>query len=148
MKSISLFLESKTSKYLYRSGPEQNIKIFKPQKNITGNTYIESDMNKIYATDDISFAAGFCFYWADNEGFSFGSNNRYSGPWILKIPKKYKNRLDKSCSMYYLDSSGFTKAKIDTPEYISNNSAKVIKEIKFNTCWECLDKYKVKVVLK
>jgi hypothetical protein len=131
------------NKQLYRSGLIQNIKIFKPQKNITQNTYISHDINKIYATDDISFAAGFCFTWSDQEGFSFGSNNRYSGPWILKVPEKYKDRLNNKCSMYVIDGTNFTKVKGDIPEYISTESAKVLKEVKFNTCWDCLKKYKV-----
>lgn len=141
MKSITLFFES--TKYLYRSGPEQNIKTFKPQKNITGNTYIKNDLNKIYATDDPSFAAGFCFYWADQEGFSFGSNNRYSGPWILKVPKQYKSRLNNKCSMYIIDGTKFKKVKGNIPEYISTENSKVIKEIKFNNCYDCLKKYGV-----
>lgn len=138
-----IFLNEAKENKLYRSGPEQNIKIFKPQKNITQNTWAKYDLKKIYATDDPSFAAGFCFVWSDQEGFNFGSNNRYSGPWELKVPKKYKNRLDNPCSMYTIDGSNFTKLKIRTPEYTSIKPVKVIKEVKFNTCWDCLKKYKV-----
>jgi hypothetical protein len=144
MLSIKLLFEDIKIKYLYRSGPEQNIKIFSPQKNLIGNTYIKSDLNKIYATDDISFAAGFCFYWSNNEGFNFGRNN-YSDFWTLKIPKKFQKRLNNKCSMYIINGNNFKKLNIKTSEYISNSSAKVIKEIKFKNCWDCLLKYNINI---
>jgi len=136
-------MDKNNQNVLYRSGPQQNIKIFKPQKSEKNIAYYNTikSFNKIYATDDISYAAGFCFDWADEEGFIFGKNH---SPWVLKVPKKYKSQLNNSCSMYKIDGTNFIKAKgTTTPEYISIEPAKVLKEIKFNTCWDCLKKYKV-----
>ena len=146
MKSIILFLETSMPKYLYRSGSTQNIKLFNGKILNSTHDIKYKNIPLIYATDDISYAAGFCFEWSDSDGFDYGKINNQN--WILRIPKRYQNKLNVKCSMYYLDTTNFTKIKkISTPEYLSDQSAKVLKEIKFNTCWDCLDKYKVKVIL-
>ena len=146
MRSIIRYLnESRNINRMYRSGLIQNIKVFRPRTPV--KTHSKTFKNKIkdfvYATDDPSYAAGFCFEWADSEGFIYGRWN--NGPWTLEVPKKYKNRLNQKCSMYEVENSTFKRLDTKTPEYYSIEPAKVIKEIKFKSCYDCLKKYGVVV---
>ena len=136
-----LVLESIKKKKMYRSGPVQNIKIFLPRNpdKMHSKTFKIEDL--IYATDSINYAAGFCFEWSDSEGFKHGKSN--DEPWTLEVPKKYKNRLNQKCSMYEVESSTFERLNTKTPEYYSIEPVKVIKEIKFKSCYDCLKKYGV-----
>ena len=59
------------------------------------------------------------------------------------MPKKYKNKLNHKCSMYELENNTFKKINMRTPEYYSIEPVKVVKEIKFNSCYKCLKKYNV-----
>jgi hypothetical protein len=137
-----LVLESiENKKQMYRSGPVQNIKMFNPRNSSKSHNKLFKNKQIIYATDNISYAAGFCFEWSDNEGFVYGRWN--NGPWVLEMPKKYKNRLDSKCSMYELENNTFRKFNIKTPEYYSTKPVKVIKEVKFRSCYDCLKKYGV-----
>jgi len=45
--------------------------------------------------------------------------------------------------MYTIDGTDFTRIEGNIPEYISTKPVRVLKEIKFDTCWDCLKKYKV-----
>ena len=141
MRSIIRYLtESRNINRMYRSGPVQNIKVFRPRTPV--KTHSKTFKNKIkdfvYATNDISFAAGFCFYWSIDEGFKYGRNN--NGPNTLEVPKKYKNRLNQKCSMYEVENSTFKKMINNHSEYYSTEPVKVIKETKFKSCSDCLKK--------
>ena len=128
---------------MYRSGHTQNIKMFNPKNPDKAHNKQFRSKNLIYATNNPSYAAGFCFDWFDKEGFRFGRINQ--NPWLLEMPKKYKNRLNQKCSFYELESASFKKIDVRTPEYYSEKSVKVIKEIKFDSCYDCLEKYKVQI---
>jgi hypothetical protein len=142
-----LVFESIKKKKMYRSGPVQNIKLFSPKKPIKTPLTHKSFKNKqlIYATDDIEYAAGFCFDWADDDGFKFDWVDKvnHQKPWVLEVPKKYKNRLNQKCSVYELENNTFKRIKVVDPEYYSIKPVKVIKEIKFKSCYDCLKKYGV-----
>lgn len=45
--------------------------------------------------------------------------------------------------MYELENNTFKKINMRTPEYYSIEPVKVVKEIKFNSCYKCLKKYNV-----
>ena len=139
----NLIFENNIPKLMYRAGPTQNIKIFNPKKLETTHDSKFKNQSIIYTTDDISYAAGFCFNWSDKDGFEYGQIN--NGRWILKIPESYKHKLDDKCSMYVLDGSDCKRLNTNTPEYYSTKSLKVVKEIKFNSCYECLNKYNVNI---
>jgi hypothetical protein len=138
-----LVMEAVERKKMYRSGPVQNIKIFRPRTPVKmhNKTFKNKIKDFVYATDDISFAAGFCFYWSNEEGFKYRRNN--NGPLTLEVPKKYKNRLNQKCSMYEVTNNTFKKMINNYAEYYSEKSVKVIKEIKFDSCYDCLKKYGV-----
>ena len=130
---------------LYRAGPIRGIKEFIPR--VFGTKHLDIFKNKpfIYVTSDISFAAGFCFGWSNDEGFHFSKDNKYQ-PWTLIVPKKFRNRLLNKCSMYKVDNSSFIKIpKITTPEYICPSPVKVIEEYQFNSCLLCLKEYNVRL---
>lgn len=123
------------NKYLYRAGKEQNIKTFYPRKPISSHNN-NKNIPLLYATDDISFASGFCFDWSDNEGFKFGKIN--NNPWTLHVPTKYLYKLEQKCSIYILKQDNFIKLKTKTPEYITYQPTNVIYEIKYKNCLQCL----------
>ena len=129
------------NKKLYRSGSIQDIKIFSPKNPIKTHNKSFDNKQLVYATDDIEYAAGFCFSWSNSQGFEFGRIDQ--GSWTLEVPKKYKNKLNHKCSMYELENNTFKKINIRTPEYYSIEPVKVVKEIKFNSCYKCLKKYNV-----
>jgi HAD superfamily hydrolase (TIGR01509 family) len=142
---LNYIQESNKPIRMYRSGPVQNIKVFLPRTPVKSHskTFKNKIKDLVYATDDISFAAGFCFYWSNEEGFKYGRNN--NGPLTLEVPEKYKNRLSQKCSMYEVNNNTFKKMINNYAEYYSEEPVKVIKEIKFKNCYECLKKYKVQV---
>ena len=142
MKNVLEGYLNTIQKIIYRSGPIQNIKSFNPRKPDKAHSQLLKNKDIIYASDDSSFAAGFCFIWSDKDGFKFGRYN--NGPWTLEVPNKFKDRLNSECSMYELESESFKKFKdIKTPEFYSIIPVKVIKEIKFKSCYKCLNNYKV-----
>ena len=128
---------------MYRSGVTQNIKIFTPRTPDKVHDDMFRSKSLIYATSDPGYAAGFCFDWPDDEGFEFGNYN--NGPWKLEVPKKYKDRLNPSCSLYELENKSFKRIDVNTPEYYSEEPVKVIKENKFDSCYDCLKKYGVRL---
>ena len=133
------------NKIYYRCGPIQNIKTFEPKVPITAHN--SNKTNKlVYVTNDPSYAAGFCFDYAGNDDIEFGRINNKQ--WTLEIPKMLKHKLNGACSMYYLKGNCLKIPNITTPEYYSTQTLTVIKEVKFKTCYECLDKYNVKLVIK
>ena len=133
------------SSIFYRSGPKQNIKEFIPRILKSAHKDSLKSTELIYVTDDSSYAAGFCFDWDDRDGFSFGKINNKQ--WMLKVPERFKDKLNSKCSMYHVTGK-FEKIKeLSTPEYLSRSIVKVVKEIKFSSCWECLKTYNVKVVI-
>jgi len=138
--TASLF-ETKIPKFMYRSGPVQNIEMFVPKKPKKTHTKKSINSNIIYASSDVNYAAGFCFDWSDIDGFSYGKYN--DGPWTLEIPNKYIKFLDNVCSMYTLNGENFKKINITTPEYYSTCFEKVLNEKKFKNCYDCLNYYKV-----
>ena len=140
---LEKYLEKINTNKMYRSGPVQNIKNFLPRTPVKmhSKTFKNKIKDLVYATDDISFAAGFCFYWSNEEGFKYGRNN--NGPLTLEVPEKYKNRLSQKCSMYEVNNNTFKKMINNYAEYYSEKSVKVIKEIKFDSCYDCLKKYDV-----
>jgi hypothetical protein len=143
---LEKYLEKINTNKMYRSGPKQNIKIFEPRNPSKTHNKLFKNKQIIYVSNDISYAAGFCFEWSDDEGFKFGRYN--NGPWTLEIPKKYKNRLNQKCSMYEVNNKPFKKINIKTPEYYSTEPVKVIKETKFKSCYDCLKKYNVVLKIK
>jgi hypothetical protein len=121
---------------LYHASPDQNLKYLDPAKQKSG---VHGERAKeVYATTDKSYAAGFSFNWNSSEGFRFGAENR--GPWILKVPPKYSQRLNQPCSIYTVEDRGFRNLNLSTPEYASKGKVKVIGEEKYQTALMCMRK--------
>ena len=126
---------------LYHASPDQNLKFLDPSKQKSG---VHGERKKeVYATTDKSYAAGFCFNWDSSQGFTYGQVNR--GPWELKVPPKYSQRLNLPCSIYVVNDSGFRNLNLTTPEYASMGKVKIISEEKYQTALMCLRKNGVKV---
>lgn len=134
-------------KILYRSGPERSIKIFNPRIVDKSHDPTFKRFPLIYASDDKSYAAAFCFDWDDQEGFRLGRTN--NDPWTLTIPIKFQNRLLSNCSLYEIDGTSFTKIiSLSTPEWSSKRPAKVLKEYKYNSALQCLKENSVRLKYK
>jgi hypothetical protein len=127
---------------LYHASPDQNLKYLDPNKQQSGVD--GSRVKEVYATDDKSYAAGFCFNWDSSRGFTFGKNSD-NDPWELKVPPKYANWLRKPCSIYTVETKGFRNLNISTPEYASRIKVKILSEEKYPTGLECLRQNGVKV---
>ena len=125
-------------KILYHASDIQGIKILDPEKNMS--SHLKVLKRYVYATDDKSYASGFCFDWSSNDGIRFGQY-KDNGPWVLQIPKKHLNMLKNKCSIYTIDSSGFKKVYgLPTPEFYRKEKVSVLSEEKYNSAKECLEK--------
>ena len=123
---------------LYHCSYLQNLKFLDPTK--VESTHDKDRKPSIYATNDKSYAAGFCFKWNDSMGIDYGNDN--NGPWTLWIPRKHLHLLNNPCSMYEIDSSTFKKIpNISVPEFVGYSKVKVLKETKFRTGKECMKYY-------
>jgi len=127
---------------LYHASRDQNLKYLDPKK--TESFHSKNDPKAVYATDDKSYAAAFCFTWYTGEGFVYG-RERDRDPWELKVPPKYSQRLNAPCSLYTLENKGFIKLNTSTPEYSSKIKVKIISEEKYPTALMCMRKNGVKV---
>lgn len=128
---------------LYHASPIQNLKELDPEMN--ESTHLKSLRKYVYASDDKSYSAGFCFTWNSRDGIRYGQSGD-DEPWMLEIPKRHLNRLKGSCSIYFLDPKDFRKVRgISTPEFYSKNIVKVISEEKYKTALGCLKKNNVEI---
>ena len=127
---------------LYHASPTQGMTIIDPSKQQSGTDGIHK--KEVYASDDKSYAAGFCFNWNSDQGFRFGKD-KDKDPWELKVPPKYAQRLNNHCSIYTVETNKFRDLNISTPEYASKHKVKVISEEKYQTALMCLRKNGVKV---
>ena len=127
---------------LYHASPTQGMTIIDPSKQQSGTDGIHK--KEVYASDDKSYAAGFCFNWNSDQGFRFGKD-KDKDPWELKVPPKYAQRLNNHCSIYTVETNKFRDLNISTPEYASKHKVKVISEEKYPTALMCLRKNGVKV---
>jgi len=127
---------------LYHASPTQRMTIIDPSKQQSGTDSIHK--KEVYASDDKSYAAGFCFNWNSDQGFRFGKD-KDKDPWELKVPPKYAQRLNNHCSIYTVETNKFRDLNISTPEYASKHKVKVISEEKYPTALMCLRKNGVKV---
>ena len=126
---------------LYHASPTQKMKVIDPSKQKSGIDGIHK--KEVYASDDKSYASGFCFNWNSSEGFTYGKQGR--GPWELKVPPKYSQRLNMPCSIYTVDTRSFRNLNLSTPEYASKIKVKIISEEKYQTALMCLRKNGVRV---
>ncbi len=99
----------------------------------------------LYATDEKSYAAVFTFPWSEVEGFEFGKYG-LRGIYTLKIPYRFIFRLKKPCSIYTVQGC-FSKLRTSTPEFISYDTVKNIKEEKYVSVSDCLKKNNVRVTV-
>jgi len=124
----------------YHASPYQNIDKLKINKSKVKHT--KDGKPKIYASDDMSYAAGFCFKW-DGDIKYYSKKN---GTWVLEIPKSAKVTLNEPASMYLVEPDSFRKASTPTPEVISFKDVNIVREIKFKTARDCLKNYGVDVI--
>jgi len=129
---------------LYHASPDQNLKYIDPKKTESFHNEKGKISKDVYASDDKSYASGFCFTWYSSEGFTYGKEND-NDPWELKVPPKYAQRLNHPCSLYIVDTKGFRNMNLSTPEYTSSIKVKVISEEKYPTALMCMRKNGVKV---
>jgi hypothetical protein len=144
---LSFLTEGKTPQEYYHASPTQGLKYLDPKK--TKSTHLKTNKPYVYVTDEIEYAAGFCFDWGNNEGFRFGDFGTTEKPlWRLSIPRKYVSRLKAPCSMYIIKSNiNFRKVYgIPTPEFYTTSKVPIFKEIKYKTARDCLNAYNVDVV--
>jgi hypothetical protein len=128
----------------YHASDKQGLKYLDPKE--TKSTHLKSLKPYVFVTDDKVYAAGFCFPWNNNEGFRFGSKSETGSDWVLKIPRKYLDRLKKPCSIYYINEGGFRKVYgLPTPEFYKKGKVKIAKEEKYRTAAECLKNNGVEV---
>ena len=131
---------------LYHASPTQGLKTLDPGK--TRSTHLKSLKHYVYASDEKTYAAGFCFEWSSSDGIKYGQFHT-NGPWILEIPRKHLKKLKEKCSLYTIENTGFQKVRgINTPEFYSKQKTKVQKEEKYKHALECLNKNGVKIQIK
>jgi hypothetical protein len=142
MNVLDKYLQEITKpKILYHSSNIQGIKFLDPEKN--ESSHLKYLKKYIYATDDKSYAAGFCFEWSSNDRIRFGQHVD-DGPWVIEIPKVHLIKLKVKCSIYTVDSKGFKKVYgLPTPEFYSKEKVPVLSEEKYNSARECLEKNNV-----
>jgi len=128
---------------LYHASPDQNLKYLDPSKQQSGIDGIHK--KETYATPDKSYSAGFCFNWNSDQGFTYGQDNR--GPWILKVPPKYSQRLNNKCSIYTVETKTFRDLNRSTPEWATKFKVKILSEEKYQTGLMCMRKNGVKVAI-
>jgi hypothetical protein len=128
---------------LYHCSYQQNLKQLDPTK--VESSHIPDKTPSVYATNDKSYASGFCFPYSDDMGIVFGSVNK--GPWTLKIPRRHLHLLNKPCSMYEVSPSTFKNLNISVPEFISYSKVKVLDELKFRTGKECMGHYDTVIIV-
>jgi hypothetical protein len=142
MKTLEKYLmEISTTKKMYHASPHQNLKIIKireaekqSQRGLKG---------KIWGTPDKEYAAMFCIPATSSLGFRKG---KYAGDKhrTFEIPKKYLSWLNRKCSIYEVDPKSFKPEKgRKTPDWISESDVKVLKETKYQSARECLEKNNV-----
>ena len=129
---------------LYYASPTQNLKILDPQKQTSTGAH-EERKKEIYASNDKSYAAAFCFNWNSSEGFTYEKQG--TDPWHLKVPPKYIKRLQKPCSIYTVEDKTFRDLNISTPEWASKDKVKILDEEKYPSAIECLRQNLVKVTI-
>jgi hypothetical protein len=128
---------------LYHASKTQGLKILDPGK--TRSTHLKSIKPYVYATDDKSYAAGFCFEWSSKDGIRFGQWED-DGPWVLEIPRKHMIKLKAECSIYTISDSGFRKVRgVPTPEFYSKGKVKVKGEEKYKSALKCLQENGVEI---
>ena len=142
---LKFLTEGLAPQEFYHSSPTQGLKYLDPK--LTKSTHLKTNKPYVYVTDDIGYAAGFCFDWSSNEGFRFGDNN--DGNWVLEIPRKHISRLKTPCSMYIIRGDKFRRVYgMPTPEYYTSSKVKIFKEIKYKTARDCLNAYNVEVLIR
>jgi hypothetical protein len=128
----------------YHASPDQGLKVLDPTK--TQSTHLKEIKPYVYVSDSRAYAAGFCFQWSDNEGFQHGSNSKMGDDWIIKIPRRFADRLKTSCSLYTITDNGFRKVySVPTPEFYKSGRVRIAKEEKYKTALDCLKDNRVTV---
>ena len=97
MDYLDFLIEGRVPGILFHASPTQGLKFLDAKE--TKSTHLKVNKPYIYATDEVSYAAGFSFDWGNNEGFRFGSED-YGKPWELQVPRKHAHRLKAPCSIY------------------------------------------------
>jgi len=139
-------LEIQIPPILYHSSSKQGLKYLDPAE--TQSTHLKHLKNYVYASDEKSYSAAFCFEWHSVEGFKYGKEDKTSPNWVLQIPKRFEERLKQKCSLYYVSSKGFKKVYgATTPEFVSKEKVEIIKEERYKSARDCLEKNNVEVVI-
>lgn len=135
--------EISRAKKIYHASPHQNLKVIKIRE--AEKQSQRGLKNLIWGTPDKEYASMFCIPATSSLGFRKGI---YPGDKhrTFEIPKKYLSWLDRKCSIYELDPSTFKpESGRQTQDWISNVDAKVLREEKYNSARECLEKNNVKI---
>ena len=91
MDYLDFLIEGRVPGILFHASPTQGLKFLDAKE--TKSTHLKVNKPYIYATDEVSYAAGFSFDWGNNEGFRFGSED-YGKPWELQVPDERTNTCD------------------------------------------------------
>lgn len=125
-------------KYFYHSDSFlfQNLKVLEPRFPKTASTKELMRSKGIFASEDKAYASCFGLNYS---GWHLGKE-KDEDAWTIEIPEEARGEALKPCSIYIVSSKGFEKVpKVNTPEWVSFKSVKVIKEEKYNTCIECME---------
>ena len=145
MNGYQIVCEAIKNQTFYHTSPTQNLKVLDP-RDVTQR--IGNLGKKVFVSDDKGFSSAFGFLWGDNEGFKFGKRN--NEPWTLQIPKQFKSRVMKPCSIYTVENKDYIPihdmASRRPIEFYSLESVKILKEEKYKTALEAMMKNGVKVV--
>lgn len=137
-----------TERVLYFGSSKQGLKkdlknTLTPKKPQSAHAEHIKRSSVVYASDEKAYAAAFTFKWSEEEGFEFGKYGE-TGIYTLKIPHKYLSRIKKPCSLYTVKGD-FTKLRTGTPEYISREPVKIMREKKYSSAEECMEKNGVRI---
>jgi hypothetical protein len=128
--------------YLYHGSITQNLKTLEPRKRYTPAGKIE--FAAIYATPLTAYAAAHSFPWSSEEGVKLEVINSKV---FLKIPSKFKEKLESPVSIYKISTENFEHTKEEKTGYTwhSVQPTKVLEEIKYENVLEALKMLGVEV---
>ena len=145
MNGYQIVSESLASKIFYHSSPTQGLKIIDPRNE---TRRIGNRGTRVFVSDSKAFSSGFTFRWNSSDGIRFGQTD--DGPWTMEIPKKFKSRMMKPCSIYTVENQPYIPIRdmSETPvEFYTRKSVRIIKEEKYRTSLEAMKSNGVKVAI-
>lgn len=137
IKELAAVLPAK----MYAGSPKQNLKSMNPSGDYTLQDEHVGPI--VFGTHDKRYASIYTFRWEDDNSANFGI---YNGVYEFKIRRIAEDKMKDPCSIYIIDSKDFQQ--FDDLEWYSTRPVKVLKEIKFDTVYDCLVAHGIKIIWK